>query len=261
MDRFTGYIYCIFLACALSAGPVQSAASVKGCEFAAADVSVPVCGGVSGSSLLPEIPARAGLSSRLAELSTQLIVRWEVVSPARYTRLYQGVIWPGGASGPTWGIGYDGGHQSPAAIERDWSAHPRRHDLAQTAGFTGKRAQLALPRWRGITTPFSYAKAVFTDRTLPAYALQARRALGQNFEAMPDGAQAALFSLGYNRGWAMLGTRNTEKRVIRDVCIPARDSACVAQQLRAMCRIWQGTPNYTGLCGRRKDEARVAVQI
>ena len=241
MDRFNRYIHLIFLACALS---VLDGNTVSANE-----------------SLFPEIPARAGLSQQSAELSSQLIIRWEVGSQARYTRLYQGVIWPGGASGPTWGIGYDGGHQSPVAIKRDWSALPSKHVLALTAGVTGQRARLSIARWRGITTPFSYAKAVFTDRTLPAYALQARRTLGQDFEAMPDGAQAALFSLGYNRGWSMLGTRNTEKRVIRDVCIPARDSACVAQQLRAMCHIWQGTPNYDGLCNRRKDEARVAVQI
>ena len=261
MDRFTHHIYCIFLACALSVGLSESVASVKGCEFAAAGVSVPVCGGVSGFSLLPEIPARAGLSPRLAALSTQLIVRWEVGSPARYTRLYQGVIWPGGASGPTWGIGYDGGHQSPAAIERDWSAHPLRHDLAKTAGVTGKQAQLSIARWRGITTPFSYAKVVFADRSLPSYAQQASRSLGNDFNELPEPTQAALISLGYNRGWSMLGSRNLEKRVIKNVCVPKRDVHCVALQIRAMCRLWVSARLGPGLCSRRNDEARVAVQI
>ena len=65
-------------------------------------------------------------------------------------------------------------------------------------------------------------------------------------------------SLVYNRGASMAGPRNAEKRAIRDVCLPAGDTQCVATELRAMCRLWAGTPNGPGLCARREDEARLA---
>lgn len=217
--------------------------------------------GTTEAPLFPAVPPRAGVSPRLAVLSTAIIVRWEIGSPGQYTRKYAGVYWPGGASGPTWGIGYDGGHQTKAAILRDWSQHPAKSALAETAGVTGQQAKLSIARWRGITTPFSYASQVFADSSLPAYTLQARRALGKNFEQIPEPAQAALISHGYNRGWSMLGQRNAEKRAIRDQCLPQRDTACIAAQLRQMCRLWDNTPNGPGLCARRNDEARLAVTL
>lgn len=259
MDRLAAGIHRIFLACALSVADFLSSSVVAASPSPAVEAPERRVE-VAGVPLLPLLPPRAGVTDRLAALATQIIVRWEVGSEARYTKKYQGVIWPGGASGPTWGIGYDGGHQSANGILRDWQAHPSKAALATTAGITGITAQQAIGRWRGISTPYAYAIQVFSDRSLPAYHLQARRALGPHFDALPEPAQAALDSTGYNRGWRMTGTRNREKRVIRDVCLPRRDTACIAEQLKSMCRLWEGAPNYDGLCGRRKDEARLAVR-
>lgn len=255
MARFTDHLHRIFLAFALSAIGLQTAHAAD----MAAVVAEPAQRG-AWESVFPEQPARAGISQRLAALSSAIIVKWEVGSPGQYTRKYAGVYWPGGASGPTWGIGYDGGHQSVATIERDWAGHPSLKALSQTSGVTGQQARQTIARWRGITTPFSYAMQVFSDRSLPAYHLQSRSALGRDFEQLPEPAQASLNSMGYNRGWSMLGPRNAEKRVIRDQCLPARDTACIAAQLNAMCRLWVNTPNGPGLCNRRADEARLAVQ-
>ena len=44
------------------------------------------------------------------------IVRWEITSPAYYDKRLRWPIWPGGASGVTWCIGYDGGHQTGPVI-------------------------------------------------------------------------------------------------------------------------------------------------
>jgi hypothetical protein len=255
MARIADHLHRIFLAVALIAFGLQTAHAAG----MAAGVAEPAPRS-AWESVFPEQPARAGVSPRVAALSSAIIVRWEIGSPGQYNRKYSGVYWPGGASGPTWGIGYDGGHQSPATIERDWAGHPSLNALSLTSGITGARAQREIARWRGITTPFSYAMQVFSDRSLPAYHLQSRSALGRDFEQLPDPAQSALNSMGYNRGWSMLGPRNAEKRVIRDQCLPARDTACIARQLNAMCRLWAGTPNGTGLCNRRADEARLAVQ-
>ena len=256
MDRAAHHLRHFLLACALSALGLLSVAPAA--QGAAAQLPSRVLDEVIPA--FPQIPPRAGIPPRVAALSSAIIVRWEIGSPGQYTRKWSGVYWPGGHSGPTWGIGYDGGHQSAERILADWDLHPHRSRLSETAGVRGPQAAAAIPRWQGITTPWPMALKVFTDRTLPAYTLQASRALGEDFHRLPEPTQAALVSLGYNRGWSMLGSRNAEKRAIRDRCLPSADPHCVAREIVAMCRLWEGTPNYRGLCARRQDEARLAVR-
>lgn len=196
------------------------------------------------------------------EQTTALIVRWEVTGKATYTRKYRGVIWPGGASGPTWAVGYDGGHQTRHTIASDWVQHDAVTRLQDTSGITGTTAQIRVKRgdWTGITTDYPYALQVFSEATLPSYTAAAKRAFGKDFVSLPCGARSGLTSLVYNRGGQMTGSRRTEMRHIRDVCIPANDMKCIAHQLEAMCRIWNGTPNGQGLCLRRRDEARTTLK-
>lgn len=185
------------------------------------------------------------------------IIRWEVSSPAYYTRALQRPIWPGGASGVTWGIGYDGGHQSRSVILTDWHAHPQAARLAESSGIRGTAARDALARFRDILTPFDHAADVFANASLPVYHRSTLRAYGDGLLQLPPDAQGALVGNTYNRGASMVGSRNVEKRAIRDECIPARDLACIAAKLRAQCRLWRGTNLEAGLCGRREDEARL----
>lgn len=193
-----------------------------------------------------------------APAATALIVRWEVTSPQAYTRLYQGVICPGGASGPTVGIGYDLGHQTRATIARDWAGHPDVDRLVDGSGRVGEhRCNAYRAAHRDIRVPYGMAYDVFAAATLPAYHAAATRTLSHGWDGLPVNAQASNVSLGYNRGWSMVGDRNREKRAIRDDCVPGSDTPCNAAQLRAMCRIWAGTPNGKGLCARRHAEARL----
>lgn len=188
-----------------------------------------------------------------------LIVRWEVTSAAHYTRKLDRPIWPGGASGVTWGIGYDGGHNTRLDIARDWELHQAVARLADTSGLTGSKARAALPAFRDIVTPFDYASDVFVQSSLPVYHATTRRAFRPAaFDALPADAQGALVSVVYNRGGAMTGDRNREKRVIRDDCLPGRDVTCIATQIRSMCRLWRGTALEAGLCNRRESEAQLA---
>lgn len=186
------------------------------------------------------------------------IVRWEVTSPSYYASRLQWPIWPGGASGVTWGIGYDGGHQSARAIAQDWSAHPAASRLARTAGITGVAARDALPQYRDIVVPFGLAERVFVDASLPVYHRTTVRAYGDDALQLPADAFGALLGNTYNRGGSMVGDRNREKRVIRDTCIPAGDLLCIGRQLRSQCRLWRGTTLEAGLCGRRYSEAGLA---
>ena len=193
----------------------------------------------------------------VAAAAVELIVRWEITSPAFYAKRLVNPIWPGGASGVTWCIGYDGGHQTERVILDDWLGHPDRYRLGTTAGIRGKAAAAALPRYRQIVTPYADCVIVFSERTLIEYERRTRRAFGPGYDLLKPAAKGALVSLVYNRGGSMTGDNRREMRVIRDECVPAQDYSCIAAQLRAMIRLWRGTVNEKGLAARREAEARV----
>lgn len=240
-------------------GSATGAAVPMQAEVAAAVVPAIVA---AQTEIQDDMPASAEQKPSLADmcdsLTADFIVRWEITSPQVYSRKYQGVIWPGGGSGPTWGVGYDGGQVTMRDIRSDWNAHPQVERLETTAGIAGDYAQARVRAgdWRGVTTPFPLARIVFTASTLPSYTSAARRALGKGYDGLPCGSRIALRSLGYNRGWQMSGDRRREMRVIRDTCVPNQDAACIAAQLQSMKRLW---PDVPGLQARRSDEARIAL--
>ena len=187
-----------------------------------------------------------------------LIIRWEITSPSYYARRLARPVYPGGASGVTWGVGYDGGHVTSAVILDDWSRHAERFRLATTAGVTGAKAKAILPRYRDITTDYAYAAEVFETRSLIEYERRAERAFRSDFSTVDPNVCAALTSVVYNRGASMTGDNRREMKTIRDVCMPASDRACIARELRSMCRLWKGTSIEAGLCARREAEAKLS---
>jgi hypothetical protein len=206
------------------------------------------------AEVLPAPVPQPDVSPRLVKH----IVRWEVTSEKRYTKALQGIICPGGASGPTWGVGYDGGHQSEAAIRADWGMRPDVDRLATTAGQVGPgRCAASKKSLADIRVPFNQATQVLGAVSLPTWVKAARRTY-PGLAAFGGGVEVAVDGNAYNRGLSMIGSRNAERRVIRDTCIPKRDAACVAANLRGQCRLWEGTPNGPGLCARRNDEAKEA---
>lgn len=207
-------------------------------------------------AVIPPAPVIEG--EAVSPAAVAHIVRWEISSPSYYQQRLRWPIWPGGASGITWCVGYDGGHQTRPVIARDWEAHYAVDRLSTTAGLTGQAARLALPRYRDITTDYGYCEEVFRSVTLPAYHRLARRTFGNGWELLPPDAQGSLTATVYNRGASMTGSRRAEMRTLRDVCVPAGDTVCMAQAYRSMCRLWRGTPNGPGLCSRYEDAAALA---
>lgn len=206
--------------------------------------------------------ARAGACGLpVADDAIELIVSFEIGSQALYVRRYQQPIWPGAASGVTIGIGYDLGHQRAATILMDWHRHDERARLASMAGITGTAARAALPQVRDIIVTWDHAIAVFRDASLIEYCRRARRAFGPaSFDAAPPLVRGALVSLVYNRGASMTGPARAEMRHIRDVCLPAGDAGCVADQIRAMTRLWRGSSIEAGMQRRRYAEAALAAR-
>lgn len=205
--------------------------------------------------LTPLLPPPEPRDAACRRAAAALTLRWEVTSPAFYRKRLQLPVWPGGASGVTWGIGYDGGHQTRPVIVDDWLDHAQVDRLGSTAGVTGRDAQAVLPRFRDIATPFDHASRVFEERSLVEYERRTERAFRNGFTDLRPNACGAMVSLVYNRGAAMTGDSRREMRNIRDKCMPTQDYACIAAELRSMKRLWRGTVNENGLSARREAEA------
>lgn len=205
------------------------------------------------------LPPTTGALSPPSPAAVALIVRYEISSPAYYVKRLQRPVWPGGASGVTWGVGYDGGHQTRQRIAGDWAEHPAAAELSTTAGIVGQRARVVLPAYRHIVTPLEIAQSVFRDSTLPEYHALAARAFRDGWDHLPPDAQGSLTATVYNRGAGMTGERRREMRVLRDECVPNGDIACMVVQFRSMCRIWRGTTVEAGLCARYEATARLAA--
>lgn len=163
--------------------------------------------------------------------------------------------WPGGESGITIGIGYDLGYESSGDFEKDWKARLGDDDfttLTQVCGLKGAQAQAKASGLKTIKIKDADAEQVFLERSVPKYQALTRQAF-PGVDNLPADAQGALFSLVYNRGTSMNGDSRTEMRAIRDA-VPNGDLKEIANQLRAMKRLWVGK-GLDGLLKRRDAEA------
>jgi hypothetical protein len=194
---------------------------------------------------------------KLTPTAIDLIIAFEVASPAAYESRYRRPIWPKGQSGVTIGVGYDLRFANRSYIDRDWpmlSAADRRL-LYQVAGLGGVAARAALSRVAAVDIPWEPAKSQFMA-FLPYPTEQTETAFGPNCSKLPDDSFGALVSLIYNRGPAM--SPNSQKRremyEIKQLVI-AQDFAKIPDRIRSMKRIWQGDSNARGLLRRREAEA------
>lgn len=206
----------------------------------------------------PELPAAIVVPpppEMIEDPAVPLIVRWEVTSKSWYERKLSGIYCPPPPSGPTGGIGYDFGHQTPTEIRRVWGWHPEVDRLVTASGQIGA---LKCEAWakanRDIRVTWDEAVRVFSSDSLPKYRRLAIRAL-PGLDRQTLGYIGGLTSNGYRRGWSMDGERNREKRVIKNECVPANNAECAAIQVAAMCRIWVGKAGGKGQCNRSNDEA------
>lgn len=225
-----------------------------------AEVARPVVAMVDAVTPPPQLPPPPVLDPEFSAAAAKMIARWEITSQSYYNKRLKSLIWPRGASGLTWCIGYDGGHQNRVVILDDWRAHDFRDELATTAGIRGNSAKVLVPKYQHITTEYPYCIEVFKERTLVSYDRTARRAF-PGYDDLRLMAKVSVLDLVYNRGTCMTGDRCKEMRKLRDECIPNQDYACMAAQYRSMKRIWKGTPNEPGLSARREAEAKAAEEI
>jgi GH24 family phage-related lysozyme (muramidase) len=183
----------------------------------------------------------------LTEKAKNLI--WE------YEGIDQPGEWPGGDSGVTIGLGYDLGYESAGDFQNDWQACLSAGDfttLSQCIGLKGTDAKAKASGLKAVKIKSSDAQTVFLERSVPKYQKLTQQAF-PGVDDLPADAQGALFSLVYNRGAGMNGDSRAEMRAIRDL-VPKGDLQGIADQIRAMKRLWEGK-GLDGLLKRRDAEA------
>lgn len=199
-------------------------------------------------------------SLQVSRAGLKQLVEHEISSESWYNRKLKHPSWPGGASGVTIGIGYDLGYNNARQVRSDWGGRISDLDLEKlliVCGLKGAAAADAVANMKTVTVEFAAAETVFYQSTLPRYAAKTRKAyLG--VELLYADAQAALLSLVYNRGVKMSGASRREMKALK-ACVEAQDYTAIAEEIRAMKRLWEDK-GLDGLLKRRDAEARLAAK-
>jgi hypothetical protein len=200
-----------------------------------------------------------------SQRTIDFVIEAEVSSRAYYEKRLRSLEWPGGASGPTGGIGYDFGYQSQSKITRDWQ--PRATDaneLAVLVNATGKRGyegKVYTDQYgKQVDLTWEDASFVFLHVDMP----ETERALFNHIPKaadLPPDCIGVLCSLAYNRGqsWDNGSDRYREMRAIKQYIQDGKPGR-VSNEIRAMKRLWPSDDKSKpdrGLRARRDKEAAI----
>lgn len=191
--------------------------------------------------------------------SLNLILRFEVGdTTGNYFRKYLSrVTYPGGASGCTWGIGWDAGYNTIETFRSDWGLYLTKDQferLSEVVGLKGSRAKEACRGLKDIVFKWEDAVEVFNKITVPKFYGLAKKAF-PGFEQLHPNCQGALTSIVFNRGNSLVGDSRREMRAIASLT-EKKDYAGIAKQIRLMKRLWEGK-GLDGLLTRRDAEAKL----
>jgi hypothetical protein len=195
--------------------------------------------------------------SKPSNKALQLLLDYEVGGGKKYyEKFLSKFTWPGGASGPTIGIGIDCAYYSKAELGEIFKFLKEEEIelIKQASGMTSERGREFTKKLRaaGITVSWERAVEIFETFTWNKFSKLAQKTFPGLSELCPD-AYGAIVSLVFNRGTSLKGERRLEMRNIR-VLIPRKDYKKIAQEFRDMKRIWIGK-NLDGLIERREAEA------
>lgn len=196
-------------------------------------------------------------SSNPSQKTLDLLLEYETGGGKEYYNKYLSKFtWPGGASGPTIGIGIDCGYYTPAELAKMLSFLKETElDLVKKAsgktGVNGKEYTKIL-RKEGIVVSWEQAEEIFKQFTWPKFTRVAEKAFPDLDKLHPD-AYGAIVSLVFNRGSSMKGDSRKEMRNIRAL-VSEKNYKKMANEIRNMKRLWVGQ-NLDGLLKRRDAEA------
>ena len=198
-------------------------------------------------------------SSKPSEKTLDLLLKYEVGGGRSYYEKYLSKFtWPGGASGPTIGIGIDCAYYSEYELTTIFN-FLKKQEIELIAGSVGKTSEAGREytkklRAAGINVGWDDALKVFEDFTWSKFTRLAEKTFPGLSDLCPD-AYGAIVSLVFNRGTSLIGEKRLEMRNIK-VLVPKKDYRKIAEELRHMKRIWRNK-NLDGLIERREAEARL----
>lgn len=196
-------------------------------------------------------------SSKPSQKTLDLLLKYEVGGGENYYEKYLSKFtWPGGASGPTIGIGIDCAYYSESELANIFNFLKKEEiELIKGAvGQTSEKGREYTKKLRGAGISVSWEKAlkIFESLTWTKFTKLAEKTFPGLSELCPD-AYGAIVSLVFNRGTSLIGEKRLEMRNIK-VLIPKKDYRKIADEIRHMKRIWRGK-NLDGLIERREAEA------
>lgn len=184
-------------------------------------------------------------------------------SPVYYARHYTHWECPGGASGPTCGIGYDFGWVTHDEAVEDWQGivdEAMLEQMLKAVGFKGAAARNFVNAHGGdITITWDQAIREFKEREVPKWLTRCRAVL-PHFDTLPGLSKGSLFSVTYNRGsggYDDPSPRYAEMRQIKKAMI-AEDFVIIPSLIMSMQRLWP--PSGSDLWRRRAHESALFQQ-
>jgi hypothetical protein len=148
-------------------------------------------------------PSLAPAHDAIPEQAITFIVDEEDGSPVYYAKHYEHFDWPGGASGPTIGVGYDLGYVTVKEAIADWTGIVPADvvtAICRGVGLRGEAAELFVRAHANIVTvTFEQGLAQFKQREVPKWLARCRAAL-PGFDKLPPLCQGVMLSVTYNRG-------------------------------------------------------------
>jgi len=202
-------------------------------------------------------------SSKPSEKTLKLLLEYETGGGKPYYDKYLSKFtWPGGASGPTIGIGIDCGYYNQTELQEIFGFLKEEElKLVKAAsGLTGDKGKeyTKTLRTAGIVVSWENSEQIFKEFTWPKFSKLAEKAFPGLDKLHPD-VYGAIVSIVFNRGTNMKGDSRKEMRNIRAL-VPERNYKKIAHEIRSMKRIWVGK-NLDGLIARREAEAKLIESV
>ncbi len=191
----------------------------------------------------------------ISEDAIAFIIKEENSDEAYYTKCCTGFEWPGGASGPTVGIGYDCGYCTVQEIKDDWdelipdemiNVLIKGHGLIHNAGHN-----FVINYRHHVNIPWDVAVKQFVQREVPKWITRVVDVL-PNCDLLSPDSLGAIVSLCYNRG-ASFGPGRPEMHNIKQHMIDKRFDL-IPQEFINMRHLW---PVGGDLWRRREHEAQL----
>lgn len=200
--------------------------------------------------------------NKLSAKARELLLKYEVGGGKEYYEKYLSKFtWPGGASGPTIGIGIDCAYYKPEELRLIFSFLPENQVelICKAFGKTGEAGKIYTKTLRaaGIQVGWNEAVKIFEEITWVKFSNLAEKVF-PGLDKLCLNAYGAIVSLVFNRGGSLNGASRLEMRNIKNLILN-KDYKQIAGEVKKMKRLWVGK-DLDGLLERRDAEADLIEQ-